>query len=93
MESMKPMQPMDFGPAWWPSDLGQPASSGGQNDIKYAFFPNRRRLAIQREGRVTLYDSGEHTISGVSQQQGGGTSPAFTTQHGEVDLNSLKKVG
>ena len=36
---MKPMKPMDFGPAWWPEDLGKPSTSGGQNDVKYAFFP------------------------------------------------------
>jgi hypothetical protein len=91
MKPIQPMPPMDFGPAWWPDDLGQPASSGGQNDLKYAFFPDRRRLAIQRDGAVTLYDSGEHRISGVSQSSGG--SPKFTTGAGEVGLDELNKAG
>ena len=93
MKPMEPIKPMDFGPAWWPDDLGQPASSGGQGDLKYAFFPDRRRLAIQRDGMVVLYDSGEHRISGVSQEQGSGGSPKFTTQSGEVGLDDLNKAG
>ena len=91
---MKPMQPMDFGPAWWPDELGQPASSGGQNDTRYAFFPDHRRLAIQRNGEVALYDSGDHRIQGVSQEGGVGDRPlAFTSQEGEVTLDRLERVG
>jgi hypothetical protein len=54
---------------WWPEELGNPTSTGAQNDMRYACFPGRRRLAIQQGGRVRVYDTGEHTISGVSQQQ------------------------
>jgi hypothetical protein len=93
MKPMQPMEPMDFGPAWWPDDLGQPASSGGQDDVRYAFFPERRRLAIQRDGKVTLYDSGDHRISGVSQGRGEGPGPSFTSQKGEVTLDQLEKIG
>ena len=64
-----------FGGDWWPSDLGRPSSSGGQNDAAYAYFPGPRRLAIRRGSQVTLYDTGEHAISGVQQQQGGRGSP------------------
>ena len=93
MEPIKPMQPMDFGPAWWPEELGQPATSGGQDDVKYAFFPAARRLAIRRDGRVTVYDSGEHRISGVSQQQGSGRALAFSSDQGEVKAEELREVG
>src|ERR1044071_7847136 len=31
---------------WWPAELGSPSSSGGQNDARYAYFPQTRRLAI-----------------------------------------------
>jgi hypothetical protein len=34
------------GNAWWPAELGSPSSSGGQNDARYAYFPQSRRLAI-----------------------------------------------
>ncbi len=37
---------------WWPADLGDPASTGAQNDLRYAYFPSRRRLAIQQADRV-----------------------------------------
>ncbi len=93
MEPMRPMQQMDAGPAWWPDDLGQPASSGGQGGIRYAFFPDRRRLAVERDGAVALYDSGDHRIGGVSQGQDGGGTLAFTSQHGEVALDQMRRVG
>jgi hypothetical protein len=93
MKPMEPMKPMDAGPKWWPDDLGAPGSSGSQNEVRYAFFPSSRRLAVEQSGTVTVYDSGDHQISGVSQQQGGGHSMAFTSQKGEVKVNMLKKVG
>src|SRR6478735_5766759 len=93
MKPMEPMKPMDFGPAWWPEELGKPATSGGQNDVQYAFFPEARRLAIRQGGRVTVYDSGVHRISGVSQQQGSGRSLAFSSQDGEVKVEDLREVG
>ncbi|RAI60164.1 hypothetical protein DOO78_03490 [Roseicella frigidaeris] len=92
MKPMEPMKPMDSGPPWWPQALGQPATSGGQNDTRYAFFPEARRLAVQRDGKVTLYDTGEHRISGVQQQQGGTASLAFSSQQGTVRLEDLKQV-
>ena len=92
MKPMQPMKPMEAGPAWWPDGLGQPASSGGQNGTRYAFFPDHRRLAVERDGKVTLYDSGDHRIGGVSQEQGGGGTLAFTSQHGEVTLDRMKRV-
>ncbi len=93
MKPMAPMKPMDSGPEWWPDDLGQPGTSGSQNNVRYAFFPEKRRLAIERDSKVTIYDSGDHKISGVSQQQGEGEAPAFSSQKGEVKIDELKTVG
>ncbi|BAQ48421.1 MULTISPECIES: SHOCT domain-containing protein [Methylobacterium] len=81
------------GGSWWPDGLGQPATSGSQNDARYAFFPQARRLAIESGGRVTLYDTGDHRIGGVSQQQGSSHSLAFTSQFGPVRLEELPVVG
>src|SRR5208282_4368766 len=75
--------------SWWPAELGSPASLGAQNDLRYAYFPDSRRLAIQQGGRVSVYNSGEHRISGVSQQQGGDQSVTFTSQFGVVRLADL----
>ena len=79
------------GPAnpWWPAELGRPASVGAQNDLRYACFPNARRLAIQQGGQVRVYDTGEHQITGFSQQQGGDQSLTFTSQHGLVRVADL----
>jgi hypothetical protein len=81
---------MSSGNSWWPSDLGHPSSSGGQNDARYAYFPNPRRLAIERNGHVTVYDTLDHQIGGVQQQQGGSYgSLSFSSQFGTFTVDSL----
>jgi len=77
---------------WWPAELGFPTGSGGQNQVRYAYFNRTRRLAVELNGHVTVYDSLDHEISGVSQQQGSGDSLIFTSQHGTVSVSSLPIV-
>lgn len=77
---------------WWPAELGQPASTGVQNDMRYAFFPEGRRLAIEVGGTLSVYDTGDHRIGGFSQSQGNDRSMTFTSQHGPVRLADLKQV-
>ena len=60
----------------WPADLGQPSSAGAQNDLRYAYFPDKRRLAVKVGGQTTVYDTGDHRISGFGQAQGGGRASA-----------------
>jgi putative oligomerization/nucleic acid binding protein len=85
---------MASGNTWWPSDLGQPSSSGGQNDARYAYFPGPRRLALSRGGNVTIYDTLDHQIGGVQQQQGGASgSLSFSSQYGTFSVDSLPVVG
>lgn len=94
MEPMRPMQPMQT-EVWWPKSLGEhPNSAGSQNDVRYAYFGDARRLVVDRGGKVTVHDSGEHRISGVSQAQGSGQDAevTFSSQDGKVDLNSLPVV-
>ncbi len=78
--------------AWWPGHLGTPASVGAQNNLRYAFFPATRRLAIELGGRTSVYDTGQHQISGVSQQQGSDQSISFTSQFGLVRVADLPLV-
>jgi hypothetical protein len=92
MKPMEPMKPMSGGEKWWPAELGQPSSSGSQNAMRYAFFPETRRLLIEQDGHLATYDSGDHHISGVFQQQSRGHSLAFTSQDGAVNLDELKKI-
>ncbi len=77
---------------WWPAELGSPASTGAQNDLRYAFFPDTRRLAIEERGRVRVYDAGDHRLSGFSQQQGGEQSLTFMSQFGLVRVADLPLV-
>lgn len=77
---------------WWPEGLGHAASAGSQNNMRYAFFPETRRLAIDLGGSVRIYDTRDHRIGGFSQQQSGGQSLSFTSQHGLIDLASLEEV-
>jgi hypothetical protein len=78
---------------WWPSELGSPSSSGGQNDSRYAYFPQSRRLAINRNGQVSIYDTLDHQIGGVQQQQGGNYgSLSFSSQFGTFTVDSLPLV-
>ncbi|MES2184350.1 MAG: SHOCT domain-containing protein [Pseudomonadota bacterium] len=75
--------------AWWPKEFGAPSSTGAQNGARYAYFADARRLAVDSGGRITVYDTLGHAISGFSQQQGGRDGMAFASQHGSVDLASL----
>ena len=79
---------------WWPSDLGVPSSTGGQNDARYAVFPGTRRLAIHAHGVTRVFDTADHHIGGVQQQQGGTAGTvSFTSQLGTFDVSSLREVG
>lgn len=77
---------------WWPAGLGRPSSVGQQNNIRYAVFPEARRLVIDIAGRVQIYDTLDHRIGGVSQQQSGDASLTFTSQRGLVRLTELPTV-
>ncbi|MFO1142228.1 MAG: SHOCT domain-containing protein [Amaricoccus sp.] len=81
------------GGGWWPAGLGVPASTGDQNGLRYAFFPAARRLAIEQDGRTRVYDTGEHRLSGFSQQQGPAGVLGFTSQLGPVALSDLPLIG
>jgi Short C-terminal domain len=80
--------------SWWPGELGPAGSSGSQDNSHYAVFPQARRLAVQSGGGpVRVYDTLDHAIGGVQQQQGGlpGTL-SFTSQHGTFTVESLPLV-
>lgn len=74
---------------WWPNDLRWPNSTGAQNGVRYAYFAQARRLVIEVNGRVTVYDTLDHQIGGFSQQQSYGGSLSFSSQYGLIDVGSL----
>jgi hypothetical protein len=86
MKPLAPMEPLQFDPPWWPEDLGEAASSGGQTGMRYAIFPHKRRLLVEQDGKKAVYDSEDHQTSGVSQHSGRSSSIVFTSQSGPVAL-------
>ena len=86
------------GSAWWPEELGPPSSVGGQNQTRYAYFPQACRIAFDPgDGQpVILLDTQDHQIGGFSQQQSGPGDPfvgiTFSSQFGQFALSSLPRV-
>ncbi|MBJ6612163.1 MAG: SHOCT domain-containing protein [Candidatus Thiothrix moscowensis] len=77
---------------WWPDELGIASTTGGQNNTRYAYFPATCRLAVDINGQVTVYDTLDHQIGGVSQQQGSNNSLTFSSQYGTVYVDQLPVV-
>lgn len=77
---------------WWPTGLGRPGAVGAQNDLRYAVFPETRRLVIDDHGTVSIYDTGSHRIFGVAQAQSADRTLTFTSQDGLVRIADLPKV-
>ena len=75
--------------AWYPAALGWPSTTGAQNGLRYAYFPQTRRLAVESVSGLALYDTGEHHITGASQSNG---ALRFSSVHGDVDLAALERV-
>ncbi|RZL89027.1 MAG: SHOCT domain-containing protein [Variovorax sp.] len=77
---------------WWPADLRWPNSTGAQNGVRYAYFAQAQRLAIELNGQVTVYDTLDHQIGGFSQQQSYGGTLSFNSQYGLIDVASLPVI-
>jgi hypothetical protein len=77
---------------WWPAGLGRPAAVGAQNDLRYAVFPETRRLVIDDQGTVSVYDTGSHRIFGVAQAQSADRTLTFTSQDGLVKIAVIPRV-
>jgi hypothetical protein len=77
---------------WWGEELSWPNSTGSQNNVRYAYFAQAQRLAIDVNGTVTIYDTLDNAIGGFGQQQSYGGSFTFSSQYGTVDVASLPVV-
>jgi hypothetical protein len=86
MDEMTSLKPM------WPAELGTPASSGSSQGVRYTYFPQPRRLVIERDGKRTTYGAGEHQFRGVLQSSETDEKLSFQSQHDRVDLDSLSII-
>jgi hypothetical protein len=77
---------------WWPSGFGRPGAVGAQDDLRYAVFPETRRLVLDDRGTISIYDTGNHRIFGVAQAQSSDQTLSFTSQDGLVRGADLPKV-
>ena len=77
---------------WWPSGLGKPLALGTQNDLRYAVFPETRRLVLDDHGTISIYDTGDHRIFGVAQAQSDDQTLSFTSHDGVVSVANLRKI-
>ncbi|GAB3672314.1 SHOCT domain-containing protein [Salinisphaera aquimarina] len=77
----------------WPAALGTPNITGAQNGLRYAWSAETARLAIDDGRTTTLYDTADHRITGISQQQSNDRgSLTLTSQHGPVVLSALRRI-
>jgi hypothetical protein len=76
------------GPPGW----ARPARSGPRTIFRYAVFSEARRLVIEDQGAITVYDTGSHRIFGVAQAQSADQTLSFTSQDGLVRVSDLPKV-
>jgi hypothetical protein len=77
---------------WWPSGLGRPGAIGAQNDLRYAVFPETRRLVLDDHGIISIFDTGNHQIFGIAQAQSSDQTLSFTSQDGLVRVADLQKI-
>ena len=60
--------------------------------MRYAYFANARRLAVDAGGEVWVCDTLDHQVGGFSQQQGTENSITLSSQFGTVNLSSLPVI-
>lgn len=77
---------------WWPAKFGTPSATGAQNAMRYACFPDRKRLVVEQDGRTTFYDTGAHRLTGFAQAQGQGGRLTFSGPDGPVSVDELTIV-
>jgi hypothetical protein len=77
---------------WWPPEFGTPTASGAQDAMQYAYFAQAKRLALRIQDRVAIYDTKDHQIQGISQQQDRKQTVVFRSQKGMIALDKLTKL-
>ena len=88
---LRPQQPESK--SNWPSELGIASTSGTSPEMRYAYFPKNRRLAVEWHGVLTIYDTAEYQFRGMLQAHSAETvGISIWTQRGRVRLADLATV-
>jgi hypothetical protein len=91
MQPLKPLSSLPKLEQWWSDGLGDPSASGAQDGMRYAYFPDKKFLLVERGGKLQKFHTGEHRITGVSQVSRG-SSLVFRSQRGPIKLDDLQKL-
>jgi hypothetical protein len=79
--------------SWWPSELGRPGSTGGQNQLSYAYFPEKNRVLVRDGEAISIFDTTGHDVSGFSQQQQNNIQGLhLSSNQGLIPVLSLPRV-
>ena len=91
LRTFRPQQPAAN--SSWPSELGIASTTGTSAEMRYAYFPQNRRLAVELRGVVTIYDTAEYQFRGMLQAHSAETvGTSILTQRGRVRLTDLVTV-
>jgi hypothetical protein len=91
VRALRPQQPQTR--SSWPSELGIASTSGTSPEMRYAYFPQNRRLAVEWHGVLTIYDTAEYQFRGMLQAHSAETvGISIWTQRGRVRLADLATV-
>ena len=77
--------------SWWPSEYTSPAATGGQNNFRYAYFPQSEALVVEQNGETTVYDTKGHDFHGFGQQQSSSSGFSIQSSAGVIDLAKLPR--
>src|SRR5580658_3984045 len=91
VRTLRPQKPASD--SRWPSELGIASTSGTSPEMRYAYFPQIRRLAVEWRGVITIYDTAEYQFRGMLQAHSAETvGMSILTQRGRVRLIDLVTV-
>jgi hypothetical protein len=77
---------------WPPTSLRRPTISGAHGTLKFAFFADKRRLLIESEGSLQIFDCGAHQIREVDEIVGERPTLEFISQNGRHPICELKLI-
>jgi hypothetical protein len=77
---------------WWPIEFGTPASSGSGESLRYAYFPLKCRLIIERDGNLTVYDTADYQFRGAIQSSTRDPKLSFASQRGRINMDQLAVI-
>jgi hypothetical protein len=91
VRQLRPQQPVSD--SSWPKELGIASTSGSSSEMRYAYFPQNRRLAVEWRGVVTIYDTAEYQFRGMLPAHSAeNVGMSILTQRGRVRLTDLATV-